>query len=362
VHETREEKTEYTRLFLKNLFLKQGGSIMKNIMSMQRLVLLPAIAFMLAGYGCTQSEYKYQYLLPPGWEYAGADAINDNGVVVGHGYDGTKHMGFIYDNGKYTKLLPPGWIEASAVDINNNGVVVGKGILGSTDSSGIRGFVYSEGKYTELLPPGWLNASATAINNNGVVVGYGAGYCCPYVSGGFIYKNGEYTELLLPGEWVSAIDINDSGVVIVGRSDATGQGGFFIYYAGEYTELLPPGWTEAYAVAINNNGVVVGYGEGGFMYKDGEYTELLPPERLYVSGTTAINDNGVVTGNIRFDGFVCKDGEYTELLPPGYWDAHPKSINNEGVVAGVVYSVIRFRGITIRPSHGFIATPRIIKE
>jgi len=76
----------------------------------------------------SRAEYSYVELFPPGWSLVSADAINDNGVVVGQGYDGAGvSKGFIYSGGTYTELLPPGWSEAYAYGINNSGAIVGSG-------------------------------------------------------------------------------------------------------------------------------------------------------------------------------------------------------------------------------------------
>ena len=87
------------------------------------------------------------------------------------GIDGAGQKGFIYHDGIYTEIVPPGWNSAVACGINNDGVIVGGGTEGS--SSGGKAFVYRDGTYTELLPPGWEMAVACGINDNGVVVGWG---------------------------------------------------------------------------------------------------------------------------------------------------------------------------------------------
>ena len=44
----------------------------------------------------SRAEYSYVELFPPGWSLVSADAINDNGVVVGEGYNAKDVMkGFI---------------------------------------------------------------------------------------------------------------------------------------------------------------------------------------------------------------------------------------------------------------------------
>ena len=143
-------------------------------------------------------EYTYTELLPPGWIWSGALAINDSGAVVGDGDDGTTYKGFLYSDGVYTDIMPPGRIEAYAIDINNRGEVVGSGYDG-TDTQ--KGFLYSEGVYTDIIPPGWESANAHSINDSGAVVGGGS-------DGSFIA-----TPIATPIEQIHAIiDFFDNGV------------------------------------------------------------------------------------------------------------------------------------------------------
>ena len=67
-------------------------------------------------------------------------------------------------------MLPPGWVYVYAYAINNKGEVAGWGV----DNNEIeKGFVYSKGIYSELLPPEWAYADAYAINDSGIAVGIG---------------------------------------------------------------------------------------------------------------------------------------------------------------------------------------------
>ena len=56
-------------------------------------------------------------------------------------WNNTTLKGFIYCGGTYTELLPPGWGWACALDINDNGVVVGYG----SDGPAAKGFICSGG-------------------------------------------------------------------------------------------------------------------------------------------------------------------------------------------------------------------------
>ncbi len=94
--------------------------------------------------GFIYSGGAFTELLPDGWNFARALAINDNGVVAGWGSDGTTHKGFIYSAGNYTELLPDGWKWALAIAINDKGVVAGWGV-DSTNT--VKGFIATPPKF-----------------------------------------------------------------------------------------------------------------------------------------------------------------------------------------------------------------------
>jgi len=75
-------------------------------------------------------------VLPSTWTGALAIDINDNGVVVGYGNDGSGTKGFVFNGSGYTKIEPAGWVEVMPQAINNNGVVTGKGIDGAGAAKG----------------------------------------------------------------------------------------------------------------------------------------------------------------------------------------------------------------------------------
>jgi uncharacterized membrane protein len=121
--------------------------------------------------------------------------------------------GFIYSNGQLTRMPNgPGGL-VYAVAINNSGVSVG------TDGFG-HGFSYQNGIYTDLGPYSNLGSLsggtwATAINNNGLIVGYAAAnsFARPEAAE---YINGQWEILgMLPGDTNSrAIAVNDNGDVL----------------------------------------------------------------------------------------------------------------------------------------------------
>jgi uncharacterized membrane protein len=120
-------------------------------------------------------------------------------------------------------LLPLGWVNADARGINNNGEVVGSGYDGTGLRKGGKVFIYSGGKYTFLSPDGYSAVVATGINDSGKVIG-----CEPVYRGfpvnGFIYSDGTFT--YLPPR-VIPFGINNKGVVVGSKTDDYGMG-FFI--------------------------------------------------------------------------------------------------------------------------------------
>ena len=182
---------------------------MKSFTFIKQSLLLSLMVYIIFCCGCIiQAEYEYTEILPAGWKYAYANAVNDNGVVAGDGFNEalggdpggySPNMGFIYEDGKYTEILPPGWESVVVKDINDNQVVVGVASEGGTDNN--MGFIYENGEYTELQPAGWLTIESVAINNNGVVVGYGEygreGYGNPRI--GFIYQDGGIYKIATAG-------------------------------------------------------------------------------------------------------------------------------------------------------------------
>ena len=258
--------------------------------------------------GFLYSGGNYTEIIPPGWTSAVAIAINNGGDIVGEGRDNPYagyDKGFLYSGGNYTDIIPPGWVEAVAYAINNDGDIVGYGM----DANYVaKGFLYSGGNYTEIVPPGWV-ARASDINDGGDVVGWGED--ANYVMKGFLYSGGNYTEIIPPA-WMQAraSAINDGGDIVGYGVDANGVTMGFLYSGGNYTEIIPPDGTSASARAINNGGDIVGGGRKeiymlwrkitlwakGFLYSGGNYTDIIPPhwEEAYAM---AINDNGTIVGS-----------------------------------------------------------------
>ena len=109
---------------------------------------------------------------PPGWEYARAYDINDNGTVIGMGVgevDGVRRLlGYVYDGVTFTTLNSLIYPDTRPYALNNNGIISG-------NSSG-HAFLHdiNTGIYTWLPYPGipnTLHQLMDGINDYNLVVG-----------------------------------------------------------------------------------------------------------------------------------------------------------------------------------------------
>jgi probable HAF family extracellular repeat protein len=260
--------------------------------------------------------------MPDTGPFSCASAINSSGQVVGYmrGAWGGQLWGdraFLYSGGVVTALgsIPGDSIASYACDINDNGQVVGY----ADDGGMYRGFLYADGTLTALpTSTNYVGSLARAVSNDGKIVGnlqtkYGssAGHA-------FIYdiSTQSMTDLgtISGGTTSVATAINDSGRVvgIAGTANTGFYSGYhaFTYCDGTMTDLgVPDGYSASYAYGINASGEIVGYLNQiidsaayfyGFVYKDGKMTNLNdlidPASGWTILEADAINDDGMIVG------------------------------------------------------------------
>jgi probable HAF family extracellular repeat protein len=275
-------------------------------------------------------------LLPGGIETY-ARSINNSGIVVGESYvygPSSANHAWIWQNGVMTALNTfAGAISSSVSGINDAGQVVGytNGPGGSgtfliipedTDGDGTPDLwnrdANSDGAndLMVLLPdPFGADTGAGAHINAGGQVTYGNFLWTPDTPNG---TTGSLTILnpndQWPYDWVttSAIDINDSGqvVVVVSYSDEIGNAYYhFLWENGELVDLnslIPPTVNLLGASAINNQGWIVGsvptdpYGytwRGILLTPSDQPPPPIPPSITIGDMTLAEGNSGTRTAN-----------------------------------------------------------------
>jgi probable HAF family extracellular repeat protein len=242
-----------------------------------------------------------------------ATGINNAGQVVGAGKNSSSNgqQAFVYSASGGMQMLGSfgrAWCVGNG--INDKGQIVG-----GIENQGYEDpFLYSSSSGMQDLGNlgGSNNSWATAINNNGQVVGEaitpsGNRHAFLYTSGLPMQDLGTLSGWLYSNS--GAADINDYGQ-IVGTSDEFHA---FLYNPGgpmkDIGSLFTGGITHAYA--INNNGLVVGTSSGGsahaFLYtSDGGMQDLNTlidqTNGWTLSEAVAISENGKIVGSGLFGG------------------------------------------------------------
>jgi probable HAF family extracellular repeat protein len=172
-----------------------------------------------------------------GWD------INDIGVMSGN-WAGSSTLGITWDGTTVEEVAEPG---TNGHGINNLGQVVGDRIS------------EPDGTSTELGSFGGGATLAWAINENGQVVGRSRD--TRGRDDAFLWQNGVMTRLRNHADDSEALDVNESGR-IVGSYDvgSTGLERAFVWQSGALQEIHDPSYITSKAYAINDLGVIVGYG------------------------------------------------------------------------------------------------------
>ncbi|MCC5648073.1 DUF3466 family protein, partial [Nostoc sp. CHAB 5824] len=248
-----------------------------------------------------------------------ASGFNNRGDVVGSFYslDGS-FSAFLYKDGVYQNLGDSSMIFSSANAINDNGTVVG---AFSTVTEGSPAF--SNGGLLQPLTPTFtdaqrnrLSATATRINNSGQIVGTYTANTADLPRRSFFYENGQFKDIgdfrgYVGTEGVystNVSDINSNGNVVGtswGGVDTQNSIHAFVSAGGQLTDLgVLPGGLNSGAAALNDSGVVVGYSsvngnqrDHAVLWDNGNITdlqELMGLSLVDSSSAVDINNTGAV--------------------------------------------------------------------
>ena len=239
-----------------------------------------------------------------GSPFANVTDLSNFGQVVGT----SANHAFLWENGAMTDLGTLGGSLSAANAINDKGQIVGE----STTANGEKhAFLWENGVMKDLGVPG-ETSSAHGINSHGYIVGAISG---KNVRGGAIlWKNGGRQSLgdLGPsGSGSTAIAINDNGEVVgVSSGLASSSGGVVravIWQSGVIHDIGTLGGLHSTANAINIGHQVVGWAEiadqstAAFFFDNGVMQDLgMLPGGVGVPGSgsqaASVNDNGQVVG------------------------------------------------------------------
>ncbi len=249
-----------------------------------------------------------------------ANAINNHGLIAGsHAiqtapFEKRYDQAFMFDtaNARRVDLGTLGGKSSVAHDINDYNQIVGSSQC--TDNTE-HAFLYDSKKNNAILDLGTLgglNSSAYGINALGQVVGYSSINAMD--THAFIYDNGIMQSLnTLGGSCSFAYAINDYGVVVGSAYDSHDNEHAFLYHASNrpcMKDLGTLGGLVSVANDVNNHEQIVGYSflsdntdAHAFLYEQGVMTDLnqlLDPNTINNGWTLhealAINDNGTIVG------------------------------------------------------------------
>jgi probable HAF family extracellular repeat protein len=236
---------------------------------------------------------------PAGGSWTEPTAASPGGTVIAGTWGGPGQQGFLWD-GSMRPIGPANGVPAA---VNDSGTVVGNYFTSAGYSQAYR---WDNGTVTELPSLGGPATVASFIDPGGIVLGL-AMRADGVVRAVYWTSKGPFDLGSLGGAahpCSSARAINSHGI-IVGESCTDGPGTHAVRFRrpGEIDDLgtIGGGWSAA--IAVNDAGVIVGYGEvpngryRGFVYAEGKMTDVGVVPGFPVTQLLAINASAVAVGN-----------------------------------------------------------------
>ncbi len=223
---------------------------------------------------------------------------------------------------------------AGANAINDLGQVVGGSATANWD---LHAFLWQDGTILDLGSLQGGDTGATGINNRGQVIGFA------WLADGshaWLWQNGSMSELVSFSGGYSCYPsaISSSGTVVGLCWVGTGETHAFIWRAGKMADLWTLGCPLSEANDINARGDILGHTANGpaLCTRNG-----LTPICLLENDcgyATALNDGGQIVGIAADHAVLWVDGVTTDLGTLGGGYSRANNINNRGEVVG--YSTI----------------------
>lgn len=257
------------------------------------------------------ADYRFVKIDFPNAISTEARGINARGDIVGDYTDANDVThAYLLRQGVFTSIDFPDAVFTGAKAINARGDIVGNFM----DTASVpHGYLLRDGQLTQIDYPGARGTSVWAINNSGEVTG--SHFDATGTERGFILKDGVFRDVHVPRSLSTGVyGAQDNGRVWVGQARIRPDGafrGFVRTKPGDFQLIVFPGFVCSVARWINQRGDIVGLfpdtqnveecadaPNHGFLFRDGEYTQIDFPRSTFTRAL-AINDDGVIVG--RFD-------------------------------------------------------------
>lgn len=182
------------------------------------------------------------------------------------------------------------------IGVNDLGEVAG---YSETVDGQLHAFVYSDGELTDLGTLGGPGSVGRAINNGGQVSGFSL------TSAGeahaFLYADGLMSDLGTLGGASVGNAVNRAGEVAGQSTKTDGLSHAVLFSEGKVNDLGSMGGTDSTAMAINAKGEIAGTFDDGsgthaFFLRGKKFDDMVPGRASFLSGPTAMNDDGLVIG------------------------------------------------------------------
>jgi probable HAF family extracellular repeat protein len=219
--------------------------------------------------GFVWTDGKMQPLQTLGGDLTAAEAINDAGQIAGAADNRNGDLlATLWQDGKPRSL---GVLSRGDMSIAS-GINASGDVVGYSGSCEVRGFLYRNGKMAPLPGLGGASSYAASINADGSIVGSAEAR-----NGedwhAVLWQSGKIRDLgTLGGSDSDAYGINDRGEVVGASLTAGQEPHAFLWRDGRMVDLntlIPAklGWVLQSAMAINNDGAIVGFGAAGGQYR-----------------------------------------------------------------------------------------------